>query len=312
MHFTAILGHDKQKKILSDIVKEGNFAPAYAFLGPSGIGKKKTALAFSKMANCLEPDLCHLEKPCRSCHKIETGNHPDIIYLGDGLENIKIDDIRKTLHSLAYAPFEARQRFFLIDNAHNLTQSSSNALLKTLEDCASHTSFILLAQSASKLLPTIVSRCQKINFSALSQKDVESILEKVLGHSDIKLLVRLSQGSLERALELKDTLLSCEKRIHILKQMSEKHPVEWIGELSSLELFFLKTWYRDILLSMVCPGSRDQIIHEDLKSLIQVESEKSEISDVMGKWSLVMEAERRLEFNVNKQINNEWLGLQLV
>ncbi|MBI2609078.1 MAG: DNA polymerase III subunit delta' [Deltaproteobacteria bacterium] len=311
MSFKNIIGHEKQINLLQKIAHTKQLASAYAFSGISGIGKKKVAFEFIKMLNC-DDNGCEV---CTSCHKINHGNHPDIITLApsEKNKNIKIEEVRKLHHTLAYAPYEAKYRFIIIDEADCLTEASSNALLKSLEEVPHHTSFILITTSPQKLLPTIISRCQKIIFSPLKTNEIIEILSHLTIPPDtyIPLLASMAEGSVERALLLSESLISKEKRITLIKNLKEKHPLDWASELTQEDIHFLKTWFRDVLILKSIPDLSETLINQDLKDLIHKESEILTKQDIIHKMDVVLEAENRLEWNVNKQLNNEWLGLQL-
>ena len=228
--------------------------------------------------------------------------------------------MRELQHQLAYAPYEARKRFFIIDDAHSLTTGAANALLKSLEEPAPHTSFILITSSAKKLLPTVISRCQKINFSPLKKEEVERFLEKDSPLRDRSastsvpqrtvLQARLAQGSIERALSLADTLLSPQKRKKLLQDLQNPHSLEWATDLTEEDLNFLKTWYRDVHIYKASK-KLDDVVNFDLEDLLKDQSKNLSTDVLIKKQEIVMEAENRLESNANKQLTHEWLVLSL-
>jgi len=340
MKFENIIGHNKQKNLLADIVKQKKYASSYAFVGLSGIGKKQLALAFTKAGNCQNSSLRALRQAfsfccdnCMSCLKIEKGNHPDIHILkpDEKNQNIKIEDVRELQRQLAYAPYEAQHRFFIIDNAHCLTIGAANALLKSLEEPAPRTSFILITTSSKKLLPTVMSRCQKIGFSPLKMEEVERFLaspslydapsplalslegrgRKVrVNEDDNALLARLAQGSIERALALSDSLLSPQKRKKLLQDLQSPYSLEWAQNLTEEDLNFLKTWYRDVHVYKTSK-KMDDVVNFDLEELLQDQSQNLSENTLIRKQEIVMEAENRLESNANRELTCEWLVLGL-
>ncbi len=152
-------------------------AQAYLFAGPKGCGKHTTGLALAMALNCLNAPGAGCSE-CESCQKIAEGNHPDVRTLEpEGKQSrIPIDTIRKqVIPSLAMPPHEGRARVFLIEEATSMQGPAANALLKTLEEPPPRTHFILGSASPVRLLPTIRSRCQRINFQALSPELAASL-----------------------------------------------------------------------------------------------------------------------------------------
>ncbi len=165
-----VRGQSRVVELLKRAVDGGRVAQSYLFAGPQGSGKYTTALALAKAINCLSAPGVGCDD-CTSCSKINDGIHPDIRTLEpEGAKgNIPIATIRKqVIPVLAMAPHEANARFFLVAEANAMLGPAANALLKTLEEPPERTHFILCTQAPSQLLPTIRSRCQRVNFQPLS------------------------------------------------------------------------------------------------------------------------------------------------
>ena len=165
-----VRGQSRVVELLQRAVSGDRVAQSYLFAGPKGSGKYTAAVALAKAVNCLNaPGIgCH---ECTSCSKIDDGIHPDIRTLKpEGTKgNIPIATIRKqVIPALAMSPHEANARFFLIAEANTMLGPAANALLKTLEEPPPRTHFILCTRAPSQLLPTIRSRCQRVNFQPLS------------------------------------------------------------------------------------------------------------------------------------------------
>lgn len=165
-----VRGQSRVVELLQRAVSGDRVAQSYLFAGPKGSGKYTAAVALAKAVNCLTaPGIgCH---ECTSCSKIDDGIHPDIRTLKpEGTKgNIPIATIRKqVIPALAMSPHEANARFFLIAEANTMLGPAANALLKTLEEPPPRTHFILCTRAPSQLLPTIRSRCQRVNFQPLS------------------------------------------------------------------------------------------------------------------------------------------------
>jgi DNA polymerase-3 subunit delta' len=204
-------------RLLTAALSSGNLPHAFLFTGIEGIGKKTTAMTFAMACNCFnlhkgyqteqsdaviaEPS--HIEPcgQCRSCKKIISGNHPDIILLEPSGAMIKVDQIRELCSKLVLKPYEASKRFAIITDAQKLNPEAGNTLLKTLEEPPEHTIFILTALQASDILPTIVSRCQQIRFNPIPLYSLQTFIEKNhgLGASEAFVIASMAQGSFTRA-----------------------------------------------------------------------------------------------------------------
>ncbi len=164
-----VRGQARVVELLQRALASGRVAQAYLFAGPQGCGKHSTGLALAKALNCLR----HPNQGCDSCDacsKIDQGIHPDVRTLEtQGAQaRIPIETIRKeVIPALAMPPHEARARVFLIEEAGSMAGPAANALLKTLEEPPPRTHFILGSVAPVRLLPTIRSRCQRVNFQAL-------------------------------------------------------------------------------------------------------------------------------------------------
>ncbi len=190
-----ILGHQKQWRFLTNSHKLGRLSHAYLFYGPELLGKKTFAVEFVKFLNCESKGADKPCQTCRSCQDIDKRIHPDFIFIEPeapvsdkknnyrakkttGKKDIKIDQIRKLEYSFslshAIAPFKAA----IIDQAHYMRSDAQNSFLKLLEEPRDNTIFILIAEHSEMLLPTIVSRVQKIKFFPVNKLDLADYLKK--------------------------------------------------------------------------------------------------------------------------------------
>src|SRR5581483_5266315 len=156
--------------------------PAVLMAGPSGVGKRMTAIAVAQAINCLQPrssseferDACG---ECASCRRIARGVHPDVILVQPGDSGaIKIEQLRSVIDQSQYRPFEGRRRVVIIDEADAATSDAQSALLKTLEEPPPGSIFILVSSMPDALLATVRSRCPRLRFGALSPADVAHVL----------------------------------------------------------------------------------------------------------------------------------------
>ena len=173
-----VVGQEHITKMLRNALETGRVAHAYLFCGPRGTGKTSTGRILAKAINCLSNGKGEPCNVCDMCQSITKGSALDIIEI-DAASNRKIDDVRDLREKVRFAPNAARYKVYIIDEVHMLTTEASNALLKTLEEPPSHTVFILATTEPHKLLPTILSRCQRFDFHKLSHNAVVSKLMRV-------------------------------------------------------------------------------------------------------------------------------------
>lgn len=164
--FTGIIGHARLTQLLA--AELGRPAQAYLFVGPSGVGKASAARIFA--AGLLCPEGWEHDDPCRSCRRVASGNHPDLILVEpDGASAVGVDQIRSTILAASLTPVEGDRKVFIIDEASTMTDGAANALLKTLEEPSRSTHFILIAESEDDLPSTIASRCRVLQFGRVSE-----------------------------------------------------------------------------------------------------------------------------------------------
>ena len=208
MSFNDIRDQAVSLRLLRQIIKRGRIPHGLLFWGPDGVGKRLAALEFAKALNCteLEEDACDA---CLACRKVSHGNHPDVKIIAPAGKTriIKVETIDEISDMTAYAPFEGGWRVFIILNVERMSEDSQNHFLKTLEEPASKTLFILITEQPGRLLPTIRSRCQLVRFGALSPETVVDLLcrETALKPEAAQAIAALSQGQMARALDLVET-----------------------------------------------------------------------------------------------------------
>ncbi|MCX7991149.1 MAG: DNA polymerase III subunit delta', partial [Proteobacteria bacterium] len=196
-------GNRSVLKILERLSANKKIPHAYIFSGREGIGKKLYALFFAKMLNCLAEKG---QKPCNvcsNCIKLGKNIHPDIKIISTDKKQIKVEEIKSAISFTNSSPIEGRYKFIIIDDAHKMNQFSSNSLLKTLEEPLSDSIFILITDNDKNLLPTILSRCVKISFGPLTEKELEEILiQKGYRKEQIFQIVPYANGSVKIAEDL--------------------------------------------------------------------------------------------------------------
>ena len=208
MPFRTIAGHARLLSLLSRVIARDSMPPAVLLAGPSGVGKRLTAMAVAQAVNCLQPrttpeferDACG---ECASCRRIARGVHPDVIVVEPGDSgSIKIEQLRDVIDRSQYRPFEGRRRVVIIDEADAAGGDAQSALLKTLEEPPSASLFILVSSIPDALLPTVISRCPRLRFGPLTPAEVARVLIEQHGYAepDARAAAAEADGSIGRAL----------------------------------------------------------------------------------------------------------------
>ena len=211
--FCEVVGQDYIIKTLVNAIKNNKIAHAYLFAGPRGTGKTTIAKLFAKAINCenFNDEACD---KCDNCLAYLDGNHPDIIEL-DAASNNGVDDIREIIEQVPYAPLMGKYKVYIIDEVHMLTTQAFNALLKTLEEPPAHVIFILATTDPQKVIPTVLSRCQRYNFSKINLFEIKKRTIEVLKSENIPYeekaieeISRLAEGGMRDALSLLEQCLA--------------------------------------------------------------------------------------------------------
>ncbi|MFC1991952.1 DNA polymerase III subunit gamma/tau [Chloroflexota bacterium] len=207
-----ILGQEPVTQTLRNALTSSRISHAYLFCGPRGTGKTSTARILAKAVNCLTEGNGEPCNTCQMCQAIAEARALDVIEI-DAASNTGVDDIRSLREKVNYAPNQARYKVYIIDEVHMLSNNAANALLKTLEEPPPHVIFILATTEVHKILPTILSRCQRFDFRRISQVNIVSELTRVCQGEGIKidaeamqLIARSATGSLRDALNLLEQL----------------------------------------------------------------------------------------------------------
>jgi len=330
MSFKDIIGQQEAKEVLLRSIKENRVFSSYIFWGKEGIGKKFTALEFAKTINCLNcSDDLEACESCPSCLKINKLCSPDLSIIEPVKDTISINQIRELQCQVNLKPLESRKKFYIIDQADKMTREAENCLLKTIEEPPGEVIIILICPHPDYLLPTTVSRCQLLNFSALNLSNLKmaifSKIQKKLDENRIELIGRLAEGSISKALKLifQDEYL--EKRDEIITLLSYIAPRKYdlqafnqikellIGNTYQLEevLEVMLFWYHDILLA------RDFSMHKYIFNIDKLSTimEKTELYSIPLLRNIIEylgQMREYVERNVNRQILADRLFLKLV
>ena len=212
--FAKVCGQEHIVRIFQNALKTNKIAQAYLFTGSRGVGKTSVARILAKALNCHNNQNIEPCNKCPICHSIDMGNNTDVLEI-DGASNTGVDDIRDLQKDLLYATTQSKHKIIIIDEVHMLSKNAFNALLKTLEEPPRQIVFIFATTEPHKVLPTIISRCQRFDFKRLT---IESIVENLknitqLEHINIEiealfLIAKKADGGMRDALSLLDQVIS--------------------------------------------------------------------------------------------------------
>jgi len=223
-----VVGQEPVTQTLLNALTSGRISHAYLFCGPRGTGKTSTGRILAKAVNCLGNGHGEPCNACAMCQAITEGRALDIIEI-DAASNTGVDNIRDLRERVGYAPSQARYKVYIIDEFHMLSTAASNALLKTLEEPPAHVIFVLATTEVHKILPTIMSRCQRFDFRRLSQQDIAAKLARICQTEGItaepeavRLIARSATGSLrdaENLLQQVTTYYGTEIGLHQVQEL---------------------------------------------------------------------------------------------
>lgn len=313
MSLADIVGHKRCVGILRRTLATGRLAHAYLFVGPDGVGKRTVAWEMAKAIQCETKgeDAC---ERCRACGKVLAMAHPDVVVVEPKGRQIMVDQIRDVQRQMMYRPLEGPRRVVIIDQAHDLNAQAANALLKILEEPPQGNLLILVARSEFSLLPTVVSRCQRLYFAPLGTPDVHRLLREREGWEESRAVQVASRchGSIGRALQLRDL------------------PVEqWTAEAADLlaQAPKLRVW-KLLETARAWSGSRQEALHriEALRGIVRDQVTGSirsggapeaqapvrrRLEALLGIWEMAGEVLEALDRNLNPQLPMEDLMVRM-
>jgi DNA polymerase-3 subunit delta' len=341
--FESIIDQNRPIRILTAFLQKGTIPHALLFTGIEGVGKERAAVALAMACNCAasregsesEPvgirtnDLCNTGRPfttqpcgsCKSCRKIESDIHPDIIRLKPSGPFIKIDQIRTLCRTLAMKPYEAGMRVVIISEAQAMNPAAGNALLKMLEEPPARTILVLTAAHTSDLLPTIVSRCQHIRFNPISKINLESVLvrEHGIDAGDAIVIATMAAGSVSRALRMYRTNW-IKRRYWLINELDSLSA----GSINRLLAFgdqlakskddlpdaleVLKSWLRDLVIAKLHP---DRMTSHDLAPKLQLASQKMSLAALLSKFETIQSTQNAIQTGTNIRLAMESMVLKL-
>ena len=326
----GLIGQERAVTALERGLADGRAAHAYLFVGPERVGKRSLALKLAQALNCESE-----ERPCgecNACRRIAGGIHADVQTVtveeaedDEGMrKGIHVSQIREIERATALKPFEGLTRVVIIDPAEEMNAAAQNAFLKTLEEPPPQVVFVLVAADESRLLPTIRSRCRRLELRLPSLADVEAVLlERGVDGERAQLLARLSRGRVGWALEMADDASLLERREESLAQaraLGSMGVAERLGLAERLaggfrrdpegllaELAAWRGWWRDVLL--VRSGSEDGVANVDRLPELRAEASRCSREGVAAFVRALGEAGRQLRENAQPRLVLETLLL---
>ena len=312
-------------KMIKNSILKNRIAHAYLFEGMRGTGKKEISILLAKSINCHAPVDGY--KPCESClncKRINHGNHPDIhLVEPDGL-SIKKGQIHQLQGEFSKTGVESKNKLYTIVHADRMTTNAANSLLKFLEEPHAGTVAVLITEQAQQMLPTILSRCQLINFTPLSPKNMtEQLIANGIKPQMAPLLAQLT-NNLEEALEIShdDWFAQAQKIVLKLYEVLKKNSLEamvalqenWFMHFKEKEqidrgLDLLLLIFKDLLYIQL--GKKDQVVYLNESSRLEQFALQTSGRRLTEQMAAILEAKRKLHANMNPQLLMEELVLKL-
>lgn len=322
MNFQDIIGQERIIENLKRAFKNNKLSHSYLFQGADGIGKKMTALAFSKALLCKEKG----EEPCNrcsSCVKFETGNHPDFFLIQPDRDIIRKEQIEDVISDINFKPFESSRKIYVIDDSQKMTREAQNCFLKTLEEPPDYAIFFLIIGQNMGLLPTILSRCEIIKFFPVRKDELEKFLISKYKKSkeEAEFISSYSKGSVEKAISIASSDEFVELREETIKIITDIVEGNSLKPFTSME-FFIKNekkkeeifniilyWFRDIYLYKELK-KKDLIINKDKLKLISDQTflDIDKINDIIDN---VQYTKNNIDRKANYQLSIETMLLNI-
>jgi DNA polymerase-3 subunit delta' len=321
-----VIGQDKILSLLDYSLETNAIAHAYLVAGPRHVGKGTLAFNLAQALNCDSP-----EPPCgqcRSCQRILEGKHADVIPLGlDSKTEIGIDDIRGLQRLANLPPYEGKYKVFIIDDAEYLSTEAANSLLKILEEPPQRVVWLLLAAEEEHLLPTIISRCQRLELKPVPSEQVQETLVNSYNVevNRAKLLAQLCHGRLgwalsalanndifEQRFQRIDGLISLSTASLSQRFVYAQELASQFGQNRRAGAEIIETWldwWRDLML--IKGGCQEAIINVDYEKALEEQARGLSLSDINGFLSNLCLLQEEISKNVNPRLALEWLMLNL-
>jgi DNA polymerase-3 subunit gamma/tau len=337
--FDDLIGQNHVSQTLKNAVAQNRLAHAYLFVGPRGVGKTSTARILAKALNCVKGPTVTPCGVCDNCREIAGGNSLDVIEI-DGASNNSVEDVRELRDNVRYAPAKGRYKIYLIDEVHMLSSAAFNALLKTLEEPPPHVKFIFATTEPQKVLPTILSRCQRFDLHRIPANLIAQHLQFIAGKEKITLeaaaahaIARGAEGGLRDAESMLDQLVAfCGDpigEVDVLKVFgftSQQTVANFTDKIlhaataDAVQLLHeqceagkdmmrlmsdLIAYLRDLLVFKVKPDALSEDVDVDLQKSLAAQAELIETDRLLELIDQFAEAEGRMKWAPNKKLHFE-------
>lgn len=341
-----LIGNARAVTAVARSIASDNPPHAYLFTGPERVGKHSLAIQLAQAVNCERNVGAHHDTPlrpenasdvapcgeCRACLRIALGNHADIATItlelnddGEPKTAIAVDQVREVERAIALNPFEGRTRVVIVDPADLLTDEAQNAFLKTLEEPPPHVVLVLIATREERLLPTVHSRCRRVEFQLVPAAQIQAALvEEGAAADHASLLARLARGRPGWALEMVRDPQAIERRREVLeigrslasmplqKRMSlaDKLAIDYRADRVQMyaRLAEWAGWWRDVML--VQSLAEDGVANADMLDSLRKDAERYSRPDVIAFVAAILAAVEQLRANVQPRPALELLGLE--
>jgi DNA polymerase III subunit gamma/tau len=337
--FDDLVGQAHVSRTLKNAVAQNRLAHAYLFVGPRGVGKTSTARILAKSLNCVNGPTVTPCGECDNCREIAAGNSLDVIEI-DGASNNSVDDVRQLRENVRYAPAKGRYKIYLIDEVHMLSSAAFNALLKTLEEPPEHVKFVFATTEPQKVLPTILSRCQRFDLHRIPANLIAKHLQFIAGKETITLepaaahaIARGAEGGLRDAESMLDQLVAfCGEKIsendvlNVFGFTSEQTVVDLTGRILRTEtpgaidllhqqseagkdmmrlISDLIAYLRDLLVFKAKPDALKEDVEADVQTSLAAHAELVTTDRLLELVDQFATAEGRMKWVPNKKLHFE-------
>ena len=335
-----VVGQEAVTQTLANAIRLNRIAPAYLLCGPRGTGKTSSARILAKSLNCVEGPTADPCGVCQSCQAITAGNALDVIEI-DAASNTGVDNIRELIERAQFAPVSSRYKVYVLDEVHMLSSAAFNALLKTLEEPPEHVIFVLATTDPQRVLPTVISRCQRFDYRRIPlQAMVDHLMDIAwkeginITDEALELVAQLSQGGLRDAESLLDQLsllegeISVESVWDLVGAVPERQLLSLIDAIQIQDpeqvltqtrhlldhgkepltlLQNLVSFYRDLLLAKTAPERRDLVaVTQPTWEALQQRGERYDTGQILAAQHHLRQAEPQV-----RQTNQPRLWLEI-